>query len=136
MIEELSDKLDTTRRELKDCIKDRETEKRNNDEFREETYQQISNLEKKNRELETIKEELNEKIERHADSSGDQEKVLRIEIDSLKKNIEILEKNLSEEQSRHANEMADLSANLKAKLEKLQAQQKKTLAEFEDSRTN
>ena len=37
-IEELSDKLDRTRRDLRECEKDRDTEKRNNEEFREKTY--------------------------------------------------------------------------------------------------
>jgi hypothetical protein len=35
-------------------------------------------------------------LERDADSSGNQEKVLRLEIESLKKNVIILENNLSD----------------------------------------
>lgn len=48
----------------------------------------------------------------------------------------ILEQSLSEEQSRHAQEMNDLAANLRARLEKLQAQQKSSLAELEQSRAS
>jgi Skp family chaperone for outer membrane proteins len=54
----------------------------------------------------------------------------------LKKNISILEKGLSDEQTRHAKEMNELSTNLKARVDKLQAQQKRTLAEIEESRAN
>jgi chaperonin cofactor prefoldin len=66
--------------------------------------------------LETEREELSDKLERHADSSGNQERVLTSQIDALNKNIELLESGLSEEQTRHAKEMAELSANLKEKL--------------------
>jgi septal ring factor EnvC (AmiA/AmiB activator) len=93
-------------------------------------------LTKQNKELETEKEELNEKFERHADHSGDQERILRLEIEALKKNIAVLEKGLSDEQTRHSNEMNELSTNLKARVEKLQAQQKRTLTEIEESRAN
>jgi hypothetical protein len=54
--------------------------------------------------------------------------VLRLQIDSLKKNIATLEKQLSEEQSHHSKEMEELSSNSNAKLEKLIAQQKCSLA--------
>jgi len=91
-------------------------------------------LTKKNRELETQREELSDKLERANDSSGDNEKILRNEITALKKNIEILEKNLSDEQSRHAKEMADLTATLKDRLEKLKEQQRKTVNELEESK--
>lgn len=48
----------------------------------------------------------------------------------------MLEKGLSEEQTRHNTEMNELSTNLKARVDKLQAQQKRTLAEIEESRAN
>jgi Skp family chaperone for outer membrane proteins len=47
-----------------------------------------------------------------------------------------LEKGLSDEQTRHAKEMNELSTNLKARVDKLQAQQKRTLTEIEESRDN
>lgn len=54
----------------------------------------------------------------------------------MKKNIAVLEQHLSEEQTRHAAEMDKLSSNLKAKLESMQAQQKRTIGDLEESRAN
>ena len=71
---------------------------------------------------------------RLGDSSGDNEKILKNQIDALKKNITILETSLSDEQNRHAQEMSDLTANLKDKLERLKEQQRRTISEFEDSK--
>jgi hemoglobin-like flavoprotein len=48
------------------------------------------------RELETSLEESNDKFNRHSESSGDNEKILKNEITALKKNIEVLEQNLSD----------------------------------------
>jgi hypothetical protein len=50
-----------------------------------------------------------------------------LEIEALKKNIAVLEKGLSEEQQNHAKELEELSASLSAKLQKLQAQHKRTI---------
>lgn len=134
--EEISSKLDRTRRDLADAQKDHAFLSQQFSDYKTKTDSEISALTKKNRELETEREELHEKLERHADHSGDQEKILRLEIASLNKNIAILEKSLSQEQANHAKEMNELSTNLKAKLDKLQAQQKKTISEIETSRAN
>ena len=75
-------------------------------------------------------------MERQNDSAGDYEKVLKNEIEALKKNIAVLEQNLSDEQNRHAKEMDDLTATLKSKLDRLIAQQKQTVSELEESKAN
>jgi hypothetical protein len=49
----------------------------------------------------------------------------------LTKNVAILEKKLSEEQRNHSKEMSDLADNLKNKIEKLQANHRKTQSEVE-----
>ena len=96
-------------------------------ERQDEANARISTLMKLNKQLETSLEEVRERLERHADHSGDQERILKLEIDALKKNIAVLEKGLSDEQQNHSKEMEQLSASLSAKLQKLQAQHRRTI---------
>jgi DNA repair exonuclease SbcCD ATPase subunit len=135
-LEEVTAKLEKTQRALSDAKQDLSSYQRQAEEQQAEANARIAALSKQNKELETSLEEVTEKLERHADHSGDQERILRLEIEALKKNVSILENGLSEEQQRHSREMEELSANLRAKLEKLQAQHKKTIAEHQQSSAN
>lgn len=121
-------KLEKTQRALSDTKLDLTSLQKQAEEQQSEANARIATLSKQNKQLETSLEEVTEKLERHTDHSGDQERILRLEIESLKKNVAVLENGLSEEQQRHSREMEELSANLRSKLEKLQAQHKKTIA--------
>lgn len=136
VIEETEKKLDRASRELHETKEDLQREKQAHSETRSQTDQKIKQLHQENSELQNAKEELENKIERHADSSGDHQKVLEAQISSLKKNVAVLEQHLEDDQKRHAKEMDELSANIKAKVENLQAQQKRTLEEVEAGRAN
>lgn len=70
--EELNFKFEKTKRALSDSEKDRASEKRQNQEFKENANQKISNLTKQNRKLQTDREELQDKLARESDTSGDQ----------------------------------------------------------------
>lgn len=135
-LEEANDKLARTQRTLADTQLDLSSLQRASEQQRAEDNARIAALSKQNKQLETSLQEANDKLERQADHSGDQERILRLEIEALRKNVAVLEGRLSEEQQRHAKEMEELSSNLRSRVEKLQAQQKRSLGEVEESRAN
>lgn len=127
ILEDTIAKLEKTQRALNDSQLDLASAQRQAQEQQDEANTRIATLMKLNKELETSLEEVREKLERQADHSGDQERILKLEIQALKKNIAVLEKGLSDEQQNHTKEMDQLSASLSAKLEKLQAQHRRTI---------
>lgn len=135
-IEELTVNLGKAERNLADSVHERSRETKAYSQYKNQAEQDKSTLNKKIRELDTKCEELGDKLKRENQKSGDAERLLQLEIQSLTKTVTVLEEKLSHEQTNHSKQMSDLSNNLKAKLEKLVITQKKTLAEIEESRAN
>ena len=79
-------------------------------------------------------EETQDKFDRHIENSSGSEDLLKIEIESLRKNVGILEEKLLNEQNSHNVEMKELSDNVNEKLKSLRTAQRKALDELENSK--